>query len=159
MSKKPYRQNEKSLSELGRQFSDATIFMHHAIAKKAGLTSSDHKYLGILLQNGAMTAGELSQKTGLSTGAVTGLIDRLEEKKLVERELDKGDRRKIIIVPNYKNAMNLLGDIFNELQQKMNNLKSQFNAKEVETIEKYLLSAIKTMKETTKSLQNGYKNE
>jgi hypothetical protein len=48
--------------------------LHEAIARKAGRSGTDHKYLGLIIQNGAMTAGELSKLTGLTTGAVTGVI-------------------------------------------------------------------------------------
>jgi DNA-binding MarR family transcriptional regulator len=49
-----------------------------------------------------MTAGELSKMTGLTTGAVTGLIDRLEKKKLIQRQFDKDDRRKVKLLSTNK---------------------------------------------------------
>lgn len=70
--------------EASRQYSDASIFMHEAIARKAGLSSADHKYLGLILPYDTITAGEISKLTGLTTGAVTGLIDRLEKKSLLK---------------------------------------------------------------------------
>src|SRR5690606_27842952 len=91
--------NIETIVALGRNFSDTTILLHEQIAAKAGLSSADHKYLGILMQHGAMTAGQLASLTGLSTGAVTGVIDRLEKKELVRREFNPEDRRKISIVP------------------------------------------------------------
>ena len=141
------------LSELGRQFSDSTVLLHDAIAKKVGLSSADHKYLGILVQNGAMTAGEFSQKIGLTTGATTGLIDRLEAKDLIRRVSDNDDRRKIRLVPNHKNAIKLLGDIFGQLQSKMVSITTQFTAAEIKIIEKYLLLTIDVMRETKDDLQ------
>jgi DNA-binding transcriptional ArsR family regulator len=90
----------ETIGRLGKQISDTTILMHEAIAKKAGLTGTDHKYLSLLIDKGKLTAGELSTLTGLSTGAATGLIDRFEKKKLVKREFDKTDRRKVYIIPN-----------------------------------------------------------
>ena len=42
-----------------RKYSDASIFMHEAIARKAGLTGSDHKYLGLILQHDQLTAGDI----------------------------------------------------------------------------------------------------
>ena len=74
--------------------------MHEAVGRKAGLSGTDHKYLGFLMQNGQMTAGELSNLTGLTTGAITGLIDRFEKKRLVKRQFAEDDRRKVIIEPN-----------------------------------------------------------
>lgn len=146
-------QQIQSISELGRRFSDTTIMMHEAIAAKAGLTGADHKYLGFLIRHGAMTAGELSKHTGLTTGAVTGLIDRLEKKKLAKREFDKNDRRKIIIVPNTENATKLLGGTFKELQNKIVNLISSLPENEIKIIEKYLLSTIDIMNEVTKKVK------
>lgn len=57
-----------------------TIRVHEAIARRAGLSPTDHKYLEFIIESGQMTAGELSQLTSLTTGAVTSLIDRFEKK-------------------------------------------------------------------------------
>ncbi len=137
-----------------RQYSDASVFMHEAIARKAGLSGADHKYLGLILQHKELTAGDISKLTGLTTGAVTGLIDRLEKKKLLKRQLTKDDRRKVIIIPNPENSMKLLQPIFSELQQKTNNLIASFTEKEIEIIERYFLEATAIMKETTGNLNN-----
>ena len=139
---------------ISRQYSDTSILMHEAIARKAGLSGTDHKYLGLLIEKGEMTAGELSQLTGLTTGAVTGLIDRLEKKKLVKRQFDKDDRRKVIIVPNVQNTMKLLEPIFAELQEKTTNLIASFSSKEIQVIEKYFQSAITIMNEVTNNINN-----
>lgn len=137
-----------------RQYSDASIFMHEAIARKAGLTGSDHKYLGLILQHKELTAGDLSKLTGLTTGAVTGLIDRFEKKKLLKRQFTKDDRRKVIIVPNEENIMKLLKPLFLELQQKTADLIASFSAKEIQTIERYFVEATIIMRETTDNINN-----
>lgn len=135
-----------------RQYSDASIFMHEAIARKAGLAGSDHKYLGLILQHKELTAGELSKLTGLTTGAVTGLIDRLEKKKLLKRKFSKDDRRKVIIVPDEENAMKLLQPLFVELQQKTAILIASFSSSEMEAIKRYFSEATIIMKEVTDSM-------
>jgi DNA-binding MarR family transcriptional regulator len=48
---------------------------------------------------GRMTAGRLAELTGLTTGAITGVVDRMEKAGLVRRERDSEDRRKVFIVP------------------------------------------------------------
>ena len=141
-----------SLSELGRQVSDATILMHEAIARNAGLTGIDHKYLSIILQNGTLTAGKLSELTGLTTGAVTGLIDRLEKQKLVKREFDKADRRRILIVPNLEKANKLFESSHLDLKAKVENLILTFSKDEIQVIERYLISSIQIMTQITKKL-------
>src|ERR1700730_2139528 len=98
----------KRLRRLNQQHSYTSIQMHEAIARKAGLSGTDHKHLGFLIQRGQMTAGEFSNLTCLTTGAVTGLIDRFERKKLVKRQFAEDDRRKVIIEPNTKNILALL---------------------------------------------------
>lgn len=157
MSKKLSENQIRAITNLGRLFSDTTILLHEAIARKAGLTGTDHKYLGFLIQKGAMTAGEFSKITGLTTGAVTGLVDRLEKKKLARRQFDKEDRRKIIIVPNNENATKLLGATFTDLQSRMVNLISTFSEREIDIIEKYLISTIDIMKDVTKGINNKLK--
>lgn len=137
---------------ISRQYSDTSILMHEAIARKAGLSGTDHKYLGLIMQKGEMTAGDLSKITGLTTGAVTGLIDRLEKKKLVKRKFVKDDRRKVIIVPETKNALALMQPLFEELQEKTTQLLSTFSESEMQVIERYFLSAIQIMQETATTL-------
>ena len=140
--------------EASRAYSDASIFMHEAIARKAGLSSADHKYLGLILQYESITAGEISKLTGLTTGAVTGLIDRLEKKDLLKRQFIREDRRKVVIIPNVKNSKKLLGPIFDELQKKTLSLIAAFSQKEIESIERYFREATLLMKETADHLNN-----
>ncbi|HBN6702644.1 TPA: MarR family transcriptional regulator [Elizabethkingia anophelis] len=137
-----------------RKYSDASIFMHEAIARKAGLTGSDHKYLGLILQHDQLTAGDISKLTGLTGGAVTGLIDRLEKKKLLKRQFTKDDRRKVIIIPNMENSMKLLQPIFSELQRKTTDLLATFSEKEIQIIKRYFTEATVIMNETTNNLNN-----
>jgi len=154
MSKKQLNDVIHQFRTASRQYSDASIFMHEAIARKAGLTGADHKYLGLILQHKELTAGDLSKLTGLTTGAVTGLIDRLEKKKLLKRRFTKDDRRKVIIVPNEENSMKLLQPLFLELQQKTSQLIGSFSVTEIKAIERYFIEATTIMKEITENINN-----
>ena len=62
-----------------RETSTVTILFHQAIADRLGMNVTDHKCAGILSRSGPITAGELARRTGLTTGAITGVIDRLEQ--------------------------------------------------------------------------------
>jgi DNA-binding MarR family transcriptional regulator len=119
---------------------------------KPGYRALIIKYLGLLLEKGPLTAGELSQLTGLTTGAVTGLIDRLENKKLVKREFDKSDRRKVIIVANAESAKNLLTPFFKDLQQKTTKLLSTYTDRELQIIEEYFRAATDVMTQVAQKL-------
>ncbi len=134
--------------KLFQQHSYTSIQLHEAIARKAGLSGTDHKYLGFLIQKGQMTAGELSNLTGLTTGAVTGLVDRFEKKALVKRRFDKDDRRKIIIEPITDNIMALLEPFYKEFRRKTEELVASFSNEEIEIIETFFLKSIEITSET-----------
>jgi DNA-binding MarR family transcriptional regulator len=147
--------NEKvvELRKLSQKFTYTSIQMHETIARNAGFSSTDHKYLGFFLQKGNLTAGELADLTGLTTGAVTGLIDRFEKKKLVKRQYDKNDRRKVIIEPDSRKIMNLFTPFYEEFQNATDNIISTFSDKEKEIINTYLLKSIELMQATSSKLK------
>ena len=144
----------KGVRKLIQQYSYTSIQMHEAVARRAGLSGTDHKYLGFLIEKGQMTAGELSNLTGLTTGAVTGLIDRFEKKKLVKRQFADDDRRKVIIKPNTENIMALFVPLYKEFRNKSKKLMASFSNKEIKIIESYFFKAIEIMNETTNKLNN-----
>lgn len=142
------------IRNLNQLHSYTSIQMHETVGRKAGLTGTDHKYLGFLIQRGQMTAGELAQLTGLTTGAVTGLIDRFEKKNLVNRQFAKDDRRKVIIEPITENIMALLEPLYREFRADSEKLIASFSDEEARVIETYFLKAIDLMNETTHKLNN-----
>lgn len=129
-----------------------SVQLHEAIGRKAGLSGTDHKYLGFLLQRGQMTAGELSALTGLTTGAITGLIDRFEKKRLVKRRFAEEDRRKVLIEPNTKNIMALLEPLYKEFRSGSERLLASFSNEEIGVIERYFSASIEIMEETIHKL-------
>src|ERR687897_3534396 len=82
-----------------REMSTETIMFHQAVADELGLNITDHKCLDLIHRYGAMPAGRLAELTGLTTGAVTGIIDRLEGAGYVRRTDDPKERRRIIVEP------------------------------------------------------------
>jgi DNA-binding MarR family transcriptional regulator len=133
------------IRKLSQHYAFTSIQMHESIGKKIGLVGTDHKYLGFLIQKGPMTAGALAKLTGLSTGAVTGLIDRFENKKLVKRQADKTDRRKINIIPNSDKITKLITPVYKDFQENTDELLATFNKKELKILESYFLKAITIM--------------
>jgi DNA-binding MarR family transcriptional regulator len=67
------------------------------VAERLGLHTTDHKCLGIAQEAGPITAGELANRTGLTTGAITGVIDRLEKRGFVRREACEGPKRRVVL--------------------------------------------------------------
>src|SRR5262249_49637811 len=71
--------------------------LDHAIAEYLGIDNSAYRCLDILDQEGPMTAGRLAERAHLSPGAITAVIDRLEEKGLARRARDTDDRRRVLL--------------------------------------------------------------
>ena len=72
-------------------------FLGQTVAIRFGLSESDVEALEVLIDTGAATAGRLSELMGLTTGAVTRVIDRLEQAGYVRRVPDPADRRRVIV--------------------------------------------------------------
>lgn len=138
---------------LGRQLSTATILFHSAVADQLGLNPTDHKCMGILAETGPIAAGELAGITGLTTGAITGVIDRLEQVGFVRREKDPNDRRRIIIQPLVEKAEREIGPLFQSLGQAMDALAGQYTEQELAIISDFLRRAITIMQEETTKLR------
>jgi DNA-binding MarR family transcriptional regulator len=71
----------------------------HGACQRLGLGPTDVRFLTMLDLYGPLTPGRLATLTGLTTGSVTGVIDRLERAGLVSRRRDDTDRRKVRVVP------------------------------------------------------------
>ncbi|MGW7100100.1 MarR family winged helix-turn-helix transcriptional regulator [Streptomyces sp. NPDC054838] len=82
-----------------RQYLDAVGLQGLASAGAAGLHTSEWYALSLITLEGALSSGELALRTGLSTGATTRLIDRLERSGYVRRAADAKDRRRVIVEP------------------------------------------------------------
>lgn len=142
------------IRKLSQQYAFSSVQLHESIGRKIGLIGTDHKYLGFLIQKGQMTAGELALLTGLSTGAVTGLIDRFESKKLVKRQTDKTDRRKIIIIPNLERITKLITPFYKDFQDYTDELFSSFTSSELKILERYFLNALEIVDRNIEKLNN-----
>jgi DNA-binding MarR family transcriptional regulator len=87
------------------------VLFNHAANASLGLGATDSQFLTLLRTRGSMTPGQLAGATGLTSGTVTGVIDRLEKAKLVRRERDGSDRRKVLVVP-MANAADRLAPVY-----------------------------------------------
>ena len=75
----------------------ATDAVDDAASAVLGINRTDGKVLDILDQFGRMSAGDLARNSGLTTGAVTAVIDRLERSGYVRRLADPSDRRRVLV--------------------------------------------------------------
>lgn len=87
----------EALSSAAQRSSTDAVMMHQVIADRVGLAVTDLRCLNILRLQGPTTPGELATVTGLTTGAITRMIDRLLAAGFVERAHDQRDRRRVIV--------------------------------------------------------------
>ncbi|MDQ2997713.1 MAG: MarR family transcriptional regulator [Chloroflexota bacterium] len=141
---------------LGFRMSTATILFHAAVADRLGVGTTDVKCYSILRQTGPITAGELAERTSLTTGAITGVIDRLERAKLVRRERDPHDRRRIVLelVHNAERERAIL-QLYEPLGRAINALVAQYNAADRATILAFLTTATDVLEAETTALRRA----
>jgi DNA-binding MarR family transcriptional regulator len=145
-----YAINEK-FAEMSRE----TIMFHQEVADTIGLHITDHQCLHFIHQHGAMPAGRLAELTGLTTGAVTGIIDRLERAGYVRRKNDPEDRRRTIVEPILnKKLERKLEMIFVPLHEKMYDLLSSYHDSELIFLLEALTKTIELTHKESKKLQD-----
>lgn len=141
-------------AESGRELSTATIAFHGAVAERLGLHITDHKALGILHEHGPMPAGRLGELTGLTTGSVTALIDRLEAAGYVSRERDPDDRRKVIVAPALDDArLREIQGLFGHLVRAFAKHLPEYSDEEAQLIVDFTRRSVAALREATASLR------
>ncbi|MGH9057493.1 MAG: MarR family winged helix-turn-helix transcriptional regulator [Acidimicrobiales bacterium] len=131
-----------------RELSLESGFFVGAIATSMGMGSTDFACLSVLLREGPATAGRLMDRTGLTSGAITGVVDRLERGGWVRRETDPEDRRRVIVVA--------LPDRLGDLQARMApmleaaaKLQGSYRAEQLRAVLSYVRDAARMLAEQT----------
>ncbi len=138
------RKSITRIQDLLREQSTQTVFFHAFIAEKLGLNTTDHKALNVLVSAGEMTAGQLAQATRLTTGATTGVIDRLEKAGHVSRVFDPNDRRKVFlrVAPDVETK---LLPVFKPLMSKTQAMLATYSEEDLQVIADFLENCIKAL--------------
>lgn len=122
---------------LNREISTMTVLFHARVAERMGLSASDHKCLELAMRSDEpLTAGEIAQRSGLSTGAVTGVIDRLERQGYVRRVRDPRDRRKVLVEVSRAEAGKYAA-LFAGMVELTERVLARFTPAEWEVLERY----------------------
>jgi DNA-binding MarR family transcriptional regulator len=138
-----------------REMSTETIIFHQGVADVLGVHISDHKCLDLIYRFGAMPAGRLGELTGLTTGAVTGMIDRLEEAGYVRRTNDPKDRRRTIVeLTRNRKLERKIELIFMPLHKRMHKLLSSYSDSELAFLLDATTAFIEQIREESKKLRS-----
>ncbi|NWL88472.1 MarR family transcriptional regulator [Paenibacillus sp. 79R4] len=148
---------QENLTMSMRGLGNRTILYQQSVAAVLGLYNNDFLSVDILHEKGPITAGELSRLTGLTTGSVTSLIDRLEKNGFVQRQPDPHDRRKVIIVPLYEDKEEVR-KTYLLLHAAMVKLASSYSDEELELITQFLNKASTVLEEQIHQLHLQARN-
>ncbi len=142
----------QELEEAMRRSSAQGVLYGQTVANVAGIANSDLECMDILYLEGRVTAGRLAEVTGLTTGAITGVVDRLEKAGLVRRERDDADRRKVFIavVPE---AIAGIGQFYVPMQQAMEKVWSAYSDAELRLLLRFANEGYKGVLAATAALK------
>jgi len=147
--------NEKSVEQITMSpLSAQTIFYHQTIADCLGLNATDHKCI-LFLFEGRKTMGQLSALTGLTMGAQTASIERLEKAGYVRRIHDKVDRRRVyveIIPANVKK----IATLFTSLGKSIAKLESTYTTRELDLVHTYMQRTADILYKETLALKESF---
>src|SRR5215468_7893498 len=134
----------QELEHAVRKSSGLGVIFSQTVANAVGISSSDLECLDFLNIEGRVTAGRLAELTGLTTGAITGLVDRMEKAGLVRRERDEEDRRKvyIAIVPE---ALGRIGRFYEPLQKAVAKDWDSYTDAELKLVLRFMTRGYDTM--------------
>lgn len=136
----------------GREYSIGAVLFHRAVGQLLGVNVTDVKCLDIMTLKGSASPSELAQHTGLSTGATTAMLDRLEKAKLIQRRPHPTDRRSRIVVLS-KEATRKLPTLFASLAKAMEALVSSYTEKEIKILADFFCKAGVLWKEERQKLR------
>jgi len=128
---------EEIIRNLMRRHSTAAVLLHHALAELLGVGPTDLQCLDLVRERGALSGSELAVITGLTTGAITGVVARLERAEYLHRESDPHDKRRQILRSSLERTPNVR-KIFEPLHKELALLLEQFDGKELGAIATFL---------------------
>lgn len=135
-----------------REFSVGTVLFHRAVGQVLGVNVTDMKCLDMMTLQRSTTPSQLAAHTGLSSGATTAMIDRLERAGLVKRQPHPRDRRGTILLLTRK-AMRQLPALFASLGTAMETLVSSYSQTELAVLNDFFTRARRLWREELGKLQ------
>jgi DNA-binding MarR family transcriptional regulator len=136
--------------DMGREMATAVVLFHEAIASRLGLSATEWRCWGLLEQHGPCTAGRLAELSGFTTGAITGIVDRLERAGYARRKSNPHDRRSVLIEPLcVEQLRKKVRPIFASLTSAMGSLMAGYSPRELAAIYDYVSRTIAILREET----------
>jgi DNA-binding MarR family transcriptional regulator len=136
MSSQPHDKRVQLIGQLGdevRANQRATAVVDELAGELMGVNRTDGRCLDLLEQRGQMSAGEMAGASGLTTGAITAVIDRLERLGYARRVPDPADRRRVLVEPTPK-ARAVSWELFGPLAETVQPLLDRYSDEQLELL-------------------------
>ena len=138
---------------IGRELTSAVVMFHEAVGRLLGLSAAERKCLDVLDRLGPVTAGRIAEHTGLTTGAVTGMVDRLSRAGYVQRTPNPDDRRSVLVTLRPDTPRDeILPQVFGPLAADMARLNAEFEPAQLLAISRYLTRVTEVLHHRTAAL-------
>jgi DNA-binding MarR family transcriptional regulator len=128
---------DSTLRKVGAQ----SVLISDLVATRVGLNSTDLECLDLLYLAGVTTAGKLAKHTGLTTGAITAVIDRLERAGFARRRRDTADRR-CVLVEVVPSSAARVQPLYEPLVARVLELNKDYDDEQLATVVDYLSRAL-----------------
>lgn len=138
MPRKPSAERVAAVEMAVRNLIANAILFNHQVAQRVGLGASDAQFMHLLQLHGPLTPGRLAELSGLTTGTVTGVLDRLEATGFVRRERDESDRRKVIAKLNEERLWSAMAPLYAGQAESLAAVAGAYDAEQLEVIADFL---------------------
>jgi DNA-binding MarR family transcriptional regulator len=138
MPRKPPPERVAAVEMAVRNLIANAILFNHQVAQRVGLGASDAQFMHLLQLHGPLTPGRLAELSGLTTGTVTGVLDRLEATGFVRRERDGSDRRKVIVKLNEERLWSAMAPLYAGQAETLAEVAGTYDAEQLEVIADFL---------------------
>jgi len=128
-----------------RHFIAGVILYNQRVADQLGMHPTDMQTLHLLELMGPMTPGRLAECTGLTTGGVTVVLDRLEKAGYARRERNPDDRRSVLVHLNTA-KMDKVAEYYGSINEQLSQFLASYPKRDLETVVKFLtkINSIRT---------------
>jgi len=132
-----------ALTRAVRLFIAGSSLFSQRVAEKLGLHPTDMQFLNLLDLLGPMTPGTLGQCSGLSSGGVTVVLDRLEKAGYIRRARNPGDRRSVLVLLQPARQKRVTAN-YDSVQKQFESVLTGFSERELETVLRFFSAANET---------------
>lgn len=136
-----------------REYGIGSVLFRHMVGEKLGVNVTDMECLGVIFLKGLATPSELGRYAGLSSGATTAMLDRLEKTGLIERRPNPNDRRSTLIAIVQARAAQI-APLFASLREAQDNILSSYSEAELEVLADFFRRSVVMWEEEREKLSD-----